>query len=84
MLRESLSFKEKENWLPWFYPDYEAIKVDNIQEEKLPQIMERNRMALNRQLARYEKISKIVISNTEFEKTSSKTSNATCINDCQG
>jgi long-chain acyl-CoA synthetase len=70
---ESLVIQRKGKLVALVYPDYEAIKVDNIQEEKLPQIMERNRMALNRQLARYEKISKIVISNTEFEKTSSKT-----------
>ena len=70
---ESLVIQRKGKLVALVYPDYEAIKVDSIQEEKLPQIMERNRMALNRQLARYEKISKIVISNTEFEKTSSKT-----------
>ena len=70
---ESLVIQRKGKLVALVYPDYEAIKVDNIQEEKLPQIMERNRMALNRQLARYEKINKIVISNTEFEKTSSKT-----------
>lgn len=70
---ESLVIQRKGKLVALVYPDYEAIKIDNIQEEKLPQIMERNRMALNRQLARYEKISKIVISNTEFEKTSSKT-----------
>lgn len=70
---ESLVIQRKGKLVALVYPDYEAIKIDNIQEEKLPQIMERNRMALNRQLARYEKINKIVISNTEFEKTSSKT-----------
>lgn len=70
---ESLVIQRKGKLVALVYPDYAALQDDKIPEEKLPQIMERNRIALNRQLARYEKISKIEISNTEFEKTSSKT-----------
>jgi long-chain acyl-CoA synthetase len=70
---ESLVIQRKGKLVALVYPDYAALRDDRIPEEKLPQIMERNRIALNRQLARYEKISKIEISNTEFEKTSSKT-----------
>lgn len=69
---ESLVVERKGKLVALVYPDHEALKADSIPEEKLPQIMERNRMALNRQLARYEKISKIEIYNTEFEKTPSK------------
>jgi len=69
---ESLVVERNGKLVALVYPDHEALNADNIPQEKLPQIMERNRMALNRQLARYEKISKIEIYNAEFEKTPSK------------
>ena len=51
------------------YPDLEAVKSDEIQERDLGRIMEENRIKVNRELPKYEQISKIELVNEEFEKT---------------
>ena len=55
------------------YPDFPAMKENNIPEEKLNEIMQENREILNRSVAQYEKIGAIEIMETEFEKTPKKT-----------
>lgn len=54
------------------YPDFEALKKENRDENSLPEIMEENRKQVNAGLPRYEQISKIEIVKEEFEKTPKK------------
>lgn len=54
------------------YPDYAAMDESHIEKEQLDVIMEQNRINLNKDLAAYEAITKIIIHNSEFEKTPKK------------
>lgn len=54
------------------FPDYEALRQNNIKEEQLPQIMEQNRKALNHQVGAYENIMQIKLHQEEFIKTPKK------------
>lgn len=51
------------------YPDFEAIKAEDIVEDAIPGLMEENRKAFNTQVAGYEQLTKIEIVKEEFEKT---------------
>jgi long-chain acyl-CoA synthetase len=51
------------------FPDLESIKHDNIHEETIPEIMEKNRKLANAELPKYEQLSKIELVSEEFEKT---------------
>lgn len=72
-IADSLVVEREGKLVALVYPDYLALQVDDVPEDKLPQIMERNRITVNKQLARYERISKIEIHPTPFEKAPSKT-----------
>lgn len=54
------------------YPDQETMRLNNITEEKLADIMEENRKTLNHQVGTYENISKIQLHPEEFIKTPKK------------
>jgi long-chain acyl-CoA synthetase len=54
------------------YPDYEAMKLEKVQESELPEIMEHNRKRVNAVIPKYEQISKIELVKEEFEKTPKK------------
>lgn len=54
------------------YPDYEAMKLEKVQESELPKIMEENRKRVNAVIPKYEQISKIELVKEEFEKTPKK------------
>lgn len=54
------------------YPDFEALKAENIAEDAVPKIMEDNRVKVNAELPKYEQISKIELVKEEFEKTPKK------------
>lgn len=54
------------------YPDKEAIRTNNISQEKLVEIMEANKGILNKSVAKYERLSEIEIMENEFEKTPKK------------
>ena len=54
------------------YPDYEALKQEEISETDLPEIMEENRKKLNTELPKYEQISAFELVSEEFEKTPKK------------
>ncbi len=54
------------------YPDFDAVQSDEIQESKLPGLMEENRKKLNGELPKYEQISMFEIKEEEFEKTPKK------------
>ncbi len=51
------------------YPDYEAMKADNIEEQSLHQIMEENVRKTNAELPKYEQLSGFELVSEEFEKT---------------
>ena len=51
------------------FPDFAALETENIPISKLDEIMESNRLTLNKHLANYEKISKIEILDKDFEMT---------------
>ena len=54
------------------YPDYDKMKAENVTEEQLEEIMQRNRAELNETLPAYAKISEIRIHKEEFQKTSTR------------
>lgn len=54
------------------YPDFAAMDESNVNREELDVIMEENRKTINKTLASYEAINKIVIFPNEFEKTAKK------------
>lgn len=54
------------------YPDKEAMRSDNINNDQLLNIMETNKGTLNKSVAQYERLSAIEIVENEFEKTPKK------------
>lgn len=54
------------------YPDYEALKADNLDEAQLPALMEENLKKLNHELPKYENVTEIRLVKEEFEKTPKK------------
>ncbi|MDD4516086.1 AMP-binding protein [Massilibacteroides sp.] len=54
------------------YPDYDALDNSGISHADLPNVMEQNRIELNKMLASYESVSAIQLYPTEFEKTPKK------------
>ena len=69
---ESLVLERDEKVVALVYPDYEQADGMGISHEDLPLLMEQNRKEVNRMLAPYEKISRIELYPTEFEKTPKK------------
>jgi long-chain acyl-CoA synthetase len=51
------------------YPDFDAMKADNVDINSLDTVMEENRQLYNKQVAAYEQLTKIEIVKEEFEKT---------------
>lgn len=58
--------------IAFVYPDFEAMKMEKINVEELPKIMDENRKKANSHLHKYELISKIEVVSEEFEKTPKK------------
>lgn len=54
------------------YPDKEAMRSDNISNDRLVNIMETNKGILNKSVAQYERLSAIELVEKEFEKTPKK------------
>lgn len=54
------------------YPDYEAMKSENIEVDSLQHIMKENIKKTNAELPKYEQISSFEIVDVEFEKTPKK------------
>ncbi|MBB3188185.1 AMP-binding protein [Microbacter margulisiae] len=69
---ESLVIEHEGKLFALVYPDYEGVDESHIAYEDLEMVMEQNRIALNKDLAVYETISKIVLYPNEFEKTPKK------------
>ena len=70
-VQESVVVEKNGKLVALVYPDYEALGQDNDQK-KLLDLMEVNRIELNKQLAYYEQIVEVRIHPTEFEKTPKK------------
>lgn len=66
---ESLVIDNEGKLIALVYPDYEGVDESHLSQEELQMIMEENRITLNKTLATYETISKIVLYPNEFEKT---------------
>lgn len=69
---ESLVVERGRSLVALVYPDYEAMDRDKLTSSDLPAIMEQNRVALNKQVAAYERIDKVQLIANEFEKTPKK------------
>ncbi len=64
--------KEDNKLVALVYPDAAAMDENNIGEKELAEIMEANRINLNKEVAAYEAINKIIIHKSEFAKTPKK------------
>lgn len=69
---ECLVIQQNNKLVALVYPDFAAMDEGHIVVEDLGAVMEENRVQLNKMVAAYEAISKIVIHPKEFEKTPKK------------
>lgn len=69
---ESIVIQKDNKLIGLVYPDFDETFKAGINEEKLPEIMEQNRVDLNATLPPYAQISSIKIYNEAFEKTPKK------------
>ncbi|MDL2278694.1 AMP-binding protein [Parabacteroides sp. OttesenSCG-928-G07] len=69
---ESLVIEKDRKLIGLVYPDYEAVDATGVSHDDLKQVMEQNRIELNKQLASYEAVSSLQLYPTEFEKTPKK------------
>lgn len=66
---ESLIVERGKHLLALVYPDYEAMDRDHLTLSKMEPIMENLRKELNKRVALYERIDRIQLRESEFEKT---------------
>ncbi len=71
-VNESLVLERGGKLVALVVPDYEQADADGFNGDKLPGVMEQNRLELNAQVAAYEQISEIILYPNEFEKTPKK------------
>jgi long-chain acyl-CoA synthetase len=69
---ESIVTEQNGRLVALIYPDYDKVDEAHISTEELGKIMEENRKAVNKELASYAGISKIILYSTEFIKTPKK------------
>lgn len=69
---ESIVIQRESKIVALVYPDFAAMDEMGIQVAELDKIMDEQRKELNKQLAAYENITKIIIHPHEFEKTPKK------------
>jgi long-chain acyl-CoA synthetase len=69
---ESLVVESEGKLIALVYPDYEGVDGSHIRHEDLETVMEENRKLLNKEVASYATISKIVLYPNEFVKTPKK------------
>ncbi len=69
LVQESLVIMRNNGLIALVYPNYKEIKEKELSSSDLDKIMKNNRRDLNKMLARYEKIGKIELIESEFEKT---------------
>lgn len=68
-ISESLVISEDNKLIGLIFPDYEMIKRDNISEERLLQILEETRKAVNERIPEFMAVNKFRIHPEEFAKT---------------
>lgn len=68
-IAESLVISEDNKLIALIYPDYEAIKKDNISEEQLTTILDETRKAVNERVPDFMAVHKFRIHPEEFAKT---------------
>ncbi len=69
---ECVVIDRNEKLVALIYPDFEALKTDNVAESAIQQIMNENIKKTNIELPKYEQLSSFEIFNEEFEKTPKK------------
>ena len=69
---ESLVIESNKKLIALVCPDYEALDIEQIDQNKMDDLMEENRKLLNSMVASYESVSKIQLYPHEFEKTPKK------------
>jgi long-chain acyl-CoA synthetase len=69
---ESVVIERNHKLVALVYPDFEAMKADNIEESQLPHFMDENLKKLNHELPKYENVTEIQLVKEEFEKTPKK------------
>jgi long-chain acyl-CoA synthetase len=68
-IAESVVISEDNKLIALIYPDYEAIKKDNVSEERLLAILEETRKAVNERVPDFMAVNKFRLHNEEFAKT---------------
>ncbi len=66
---ESLVLERDGRIIALVYPDLEALDNDHIPEARVAELMEQNRVGLNKSLADFSKLSKLQIASEPFQKT---------------
>ncbi|MBR1688372.1 MAG: AMP-binding protein, partial [Prevotella sp.] len=72
MVNESLVVQDGERLVALVHPEYDEATEMGFSEDDLKNIMEQNRIELNRQLPAYSKIQAVRLCRDEFEKTPKK------------
>ena len=68
-VNESLVVERDGKLVGLVYPDYEVMDAQGITRDKMPEKMEEVRTELNKLVAPYERLARIELSASEFEKT---------------
>ena len=68
-VNESLVVEREGKLVALVYPDYEVMDQLGVTPEELPELMENIRVELNKLVAPYERIARIQLMASEFEKT---------------
>ncbi len=68
-IAESLVIQEDNRLVGLIYPDYEMIKRDNIQEDKIPELLEKIRKEVNEKIPEFMAVHKYRLNPEEFAKT---------------
>ena len=72
MVNECIVVQDGNKLVALVHPDYEEAKLLDFNDTDLQNVMEQNRIELNKELPQFCKISRIRLHETEFEKTAKK------------
>lgn len=71
-VNESLVVMHEHKLVVLVYPDMGEVTRNGISEKQLQELLEVNRIEINKELAMYEQITRVVVRTEEFEKTAKK------------
>jgi len=71
-IAESLVIMEDNKLIALIYPDFESMKDHNISDDKLPELLETTRKAVNDRIPDFMQVSKYRVHPEEFVKTPKK------------